>query len=65
MEYLDEVYPDGHVLLPKDDSIKRATVRKLSNVIAADIQPVQVSVQTYKLRFSLILFELISYEILL
>ncbi|XP_066934808.1 maleylacetoacetate isomerase-like [Clytia hemisphaerica] len=41
MEYLDEVYPDGHALLPKDDPIKRATVRKLSNVIAADIQPVQ------------------------
>jgi len=40
MEYLDEVYPDPP-LLPKDDPIKRADVRSLSLIIAADTQPVQ------------------------
>ena len=41
MEYLDEAYPEPP-LLPKGDAAKRATVRKLCNVIACDIQPVQV-----------------------
>lgn len=40
MEYLDEVYPD-HPILPKDDPLARATVRRLSGIIASDIQPVQ------------------------
>ena len=41
LEYLDEVYPDCP-LLPKDCPLKRADVRRLSLLIAADIQPVQV-----------------------
>jgi len=40
IEYLDEVYPDTP-LLPRDSPIKRADVRRLSLLIAADIQPVQ------------------------
>lgn len=40
IEYLDEVYPEKP-LLPKDCPIKRADVRSLSSMIAADIQPVQ------------------------
>lgn len=40
LEYLDEVYPDNP-LLPKDCPMKRADVRRLSLLIAADIQPVQ------------------------
>jgi len=40
IEYLDEVYPDCP-LLPRDCPIKRADVRRLSLLIAADIQPVQ------------------------
>ena len=39
IEYLDEKYPDPS-LLP-EDPIKRADVRKLALIIAADIQPVQ------------------------
>merc|ERR1712183_160393 len=40
IEYLDEVYPECP-LLPRDDPMKRADVRRLSLLIAADIQPVQ------------------------
>lgn len=40
IEYLDEVYPDCP-LLPRDCPIKRADVRRLTMLIAADIQPVQ------------------------
>lgn len=40
LEYLDEVYPEPP-LLPKNDPIKRADVRRLTLLIAADIQPVQ------------------------
>jgi len=40
MEYLDEVYPEVP-LLPKNDPIKRADVRKLCLIIAADTQPIQ------------------------
>lgn len=40
IEYLDEVYPDPP-LLPENDPIKRADVRRLSLLIAADIQPIQ------------------------
>ena len=44
MEYLEEIYPENPIL-PKDDPIARATVRRLSGIIASDIQPVQVSYQ--------------------
>ncbi|ETN84948.1 putative maleylacetoacetate isomerase [Necator americanus] len=40
MEYLDEVYPDGCPLLPKDP-IQRAHSRAIALQIAAGIQPVQ------------------------
>jgi len=40
MEYLEEIYPDPP-LLPKGEPIERAVVRRLCNVICADIQPVQ------------------------
>ena len=40
IEYLDEVYPH-HPLLPRDDPGRRADVRKLALMIAADIQPLQ------------------------
>ena len=40
IEYLDEKYPNPP-LLPRDDPIKRADVRRLALMIAADIQPVQ------------------------
>jgi len=41
MEYLDEAYPATVALLPKGDAMKRAEVRRLSLIIAADIQPIQ------------------------
>ena len=40
MEYLDEVHPECP-LLPRDCPKKRADVRRLTLLIAADIQPVQ------------------------
>nr|XP_012557917.2 maleylacetoacetate isomerase isoform X1 [Hydra vulgaris] len=41
MEYLDEVYPEIHPLLPCKDPVKRSEVRAMALLIAADIQPVQ------------------------
>ncbi|PYH98815.1 Maleylacetoacetate isomerase [Aspergillus ellipticus CBS 707.79] len=41
LEYLEEVYPDKHPLLPPlSDPEARATVRTLANIIACDVQPV-------------------------
>lgn len=40
MRYLDEAYPTTNSLLPKD-VIKRCKVRKISEVIASGIQPLQ------------------------
>ncbi|EGD74886.1 glutathione transferase zeta 1 [Salpingoeca rosetta] len=40
IEYLDETRPENP-LLPRDDPFKRAEVRRLSQIIASGIQPVQ------------------------
>ena len=52
LEYLDEVYPHCP-LLPKDCPLKRADVRRLSLLIAADIQPIQVYIYTFQLYLSM------------
>ena len=41
MEYLDEAFPSTHPLLPRECPLARADVRRLSLMIAADIQPIQ------------------------
>jgi maleylacetoacetate isomerase len=40
IEYLDETRPSPRIL-PKDDAHKRAVVRRISECIACDIQPIQ------------------------
>lgn len=39
IEYLDEVYPAAHVLLPADPALK-AQAKELSQIIACDIHPI-------------------------
>jgi maleylacetoacetate isomerase len=48
IEYLDETFPD-HRLIPKDP-VDRARVRMLSQIIAADIQPLQNTATTKYLK---------------
>ena len=40
MEFLDEVYPDGQQLLPKE-AFEKAKVREISEIINAGTQPLQ------------------------
>ncbi|XP_062502268.1 maleylacetoacetate isomerase-like [Corticium candelabrum] len=40
IEYLDETRPSPSIL-PRDDSFKRAQVRRIADCIACDIQPIQ------------------------
>jgi len=55
IEYLDETFPD-HRLIPKDP-VDRARVRMLSQIIAADIQPLQNTATTKYLKETLHLDE--------
>jgi maleylacetoacetate isomerase len=48
IEYLDETFPD-HRLIPRDP-VDRARVRKLSQIIACDIQPLQNTSTTLYLK---------------
>jgi maleylacetoacetate isomerase len=48
IEYLDETFPD-HRLIPRDP-VDRARVRMLSQIIAADVQPLQNTATTKYLR---------------
>jgi maleylacetoacetate isomerase len=48
IEYLDETFPD-HRLIPRD-SVDRARVRMLSQIIACDIQPLQNTSTTVYLK---------------
>ena len=40
MEYLDEVYPDRPLLLPKDP-LQRVRARQIAEIVNSGIQPLQ------------------------
>jgi glutathione S-transferase len=41
LEYLEEAYPDTPKLLPPDDTIQRARIREVAEIVNSLIQPMQ------------------------